>query len=200
MTKTDAKPPTYTHTHTHTHTHAHTSEKGDHYFRIDFIPHIHLFFILLSFVYSYFSRRSLYSQSSLTLSLPFLLLKKMSSTTATSSLSGATTELFQMWCRWCWMEKEEGNLQAEAATFFASLVGPTEVQIDGGKVLQTKGSHEQALAVLIQTMTPIWSNENNKGATEGGETSVKKEVPGLKARQRALTCLKVPWKAARWHV
>jgi len=104
------------------------------------------------------------------------------SVTSTSSLSGATTELFRLWCRSCWMG------------FFASLVGSTEVKVGGGKVLQTKGSHEQALAVLIQTTSPIWGNENKNEATEDKqsteeETSVKKEVSALKARQRALTCL-----------
>ena len=112
------------------------------------------------------------------------------SVASTSSLSETTTELFRLWCRSCWLE-EEGDLQAAASSFFSSLVGSTEIKLQGGKVLQTKGSHEQALAVLIQTMSPIWSN--NKAAEDEQSTeddkSIQKEVSGLRARQRALMCL-----------
>ena len=106
---------------------------------------------------------------------------------SSSALSGTTTELFRLWCRACW-QKKESDLHAEAAGFFHSLLETTQVQIDDGTVLHTKGSHEQALAVLIQTMGPIiWNQTGTDEETDDG--SIKRQVNGLVARRRALSCL-----------
>lgn len=107
------------------------------------------------------------------------------SSNASTRLSETTTELFRLWCHSCWQQDDNDDdtrLQKEACSFFASLKDTTEVKIQDGTVLRTKGSHEAALAVLIQGMHPIWSGTRGDHAAH--------QVPGLLARRRALLCLK----------
>lgn len=60
------------------------------------------------------------------------------------------TELFRIWEVQHIQEGKKDNLRIEAQRFFQSLAASTRVQVASTVVLQTKPSHEEALALLVQ--------------------------------------------------
>lgn len=94
--------------------------------------------------------------------------KGRESASSTTALSSTTGELFRIWLANCTatsssstkqrISKDVASIQLEARNLFLSLVAGTTVRLgETETVLQTRASHGDALALLIQTLAPCFS-------------------------------------------
>ena len=79
----------------------------------------------------------------------------------------ALAEVIQHWLTSCLdatepPSKTPEDLQSDSRTFFRYLAKNTQVVTDGNVVLQTKSSHEEALAQLIQDLGPAFSQDHHR--------------------------------------
>jgi Dos2-interacting transcription regulator of RNA-Pol-II len=92
-----------------------------------------------------------------------------SSLPITTALTSTTEELFRIWQGNCLQLQQQNNndtskipkrvtaIQLEARNFFESIVQRTTVQVGETVVLQTRASHSDALALLIQSLQPCFA-------------------------------------------